>query len=887
MTEGVWDVVTTTYSFEDDKPILYVWARNSTEKRLFQLRNVRPHFYVLPEEVNVALKHSFASVGRTTKDLFGNTVVEIFTEKPQQVGELNRSGDFSKTWEADVRFPLAMMVERGIYGAFSISNNVMTPSEPLYVPQRVGTCDFEVLAPPEIFPDPEVAEYPMISAAWHDSYTDEYHVFVWVASVKVPYVEKKIINKLDLKTKSEFDHEVTFHVSGNEQSMLVDMTTWVASCHFDIVTGWNSNGFDWLTWFNRAEALGKTYPSLRSQLSLKRLSDVYIAYKRGGHIKTFMTRVRSEVQIAGLVLFDGLTSYKKVMVARGELESYSLAYVAEFELGEERVKEQQADVYATANPFVIGCYPLRDVWFTRRIMEKRRVIDYFDKIRKKTGCRLEDAITNSVLFDSYCLHRAHDMGFVLPSKKFNAAIEFGNREAAYEGAVVRQPVAGRHRNIGVVDFSSHYPNSMIGFNMSPETLVTWTSPNGVLAARKIDNTYVPVDATRPMIEVGNGCAFYIDVKGFIPELLEELALERAKYTQQMDVIAADRGTTNDEWDILYWLSFAVKFINTAAYGVFAYAGFRLFLPEMPDSTTFVGRHMMRSGMTYVETKLLTTRMGATFKHDVIYGDTDSFFLTLPSEDSADLEWVADNVNVYLESIAHEFKMTKMPKIKAERVFRVLVLKDAKKRYFGEMAWKDGAAIPRTDPKRFQIKGFEAKRSDSSRFTQRLQKDILEMIVEFRDERDIYKKIKSYIDEIKHLGVMTPLEKWTDYAIPEGISPDTLLLLNSPRTRGARYAFIHYDKLIMQYMKPKLVYVTFPGAMLDGAYYTPTDVISFEDPARVPMMFWEYIDRTTMIEKCIITQLTDILEAVKMDIRRCGYGQTAMTMYVKRIETKVK
>lgn len=837
------DLMTAAYSIQYDKPVLFVWGRNADEKKLFVLRNVKPHFYIPIAERTIAEHLSFVTgFGKTTKDIFGEEVLEVFTQLPKNVGEVRQQETFTKTWEADVLFPLAMMIERGVYGSFDITDGILTPCESLYVPLKVVTLDFEVNAPREIFPDPETADYPMISAAVHNSYGDGWRVFVWTAQSSAQ--SSTTTQHCDI-----VDDNVTYVVFNNEKEFLAALVDYFAEERFDVITGWNSNSFDLLYLYNRCEKLG---------IDIQKLSPIGAVYKRSSFgSKTYMQRARSEILASGVVLFDGLTSYKKVMVARGELESYSLAYVAEYELGLERVKEQQEDLYATNDPIRIGNYPLRDCYYTLSIMKKRRVIDYFDKIRKKTGCRLEDAITNSKLLDSFCLHKAHDKGFVLPSKPKVGVV---TDDVSYEGAIVRAPKPGRHLNIGVIDFTSDYPNAMISCNMSPETYVVGEPTPG-----------------RPFVEVGNGERFYTDKKGFVPELLEELAIERTKYTAEMDKIAIEKGTTCDEWDVLFWLQFAVKFINTAFYGVFAYKAFRLYLLAISASTTFIGRLVLSGGIEYIISELPKIRSD-NFKYDVINADTDGIFVTLPKATPEELDWVAEHVNRYLATIASSMKLTKEPKVKSERIFKSLILKDAKKRYFGEMLWKDGAFIQPDDPGRYQTKGFEAKRSDSSRFTRRVQKTVLQMLCDFKSEKEIYNSVEAFIGELKAGSSKSPESFWVDVGIPKGISSGKIVTLNSPQTRGARYAAVYYDRLVMQFFKPKRLYVNFPGRDVDGKWYEETDEIAFEDISLVPKFFFNYIDWDKMVDKCIYSQLTEILDAVKMNIRNVAHGQTALSRY---------
>lgn len=836
-----YDLITAAYGIQYGRPILYIWGRDSNrEKKLFILKNEKPHFWVPADEASKVAKFPYCQIGETTLDIFGSVVVEIITTLPKQVGEIRRKNVFSRTYEADVLFPQAMLTKRGIYGSFEITDEGrMIPCETINIPLKVATWDLEVLSPPDIFPDPEDAEYPINSVAIWNSYEEFWMVYVFMEGVQHRH-----------HTLVEDDITTHYHIFGNERDMLFDIIEYFEAEAFDVVTGWNSNSFDMLTFFNRCKA---------HRLPVERLSPVGAVYKRSAFTSKTYMKSRSEVQASGIILFDGLTAYKKVMVARGELESYSLAYVAEYELKKERIIERQSDLVARGDVIEIGNYPKRDADWTRMILEKRRVISYFDNIRRLSGCRLEDATINSKILDSYCLHKARDKGFVLPSKpKVPKEYKYKGGDPAYEGAIVRQPIVGRHINVGVVDFSSHYPNAMIGCNMSPETIVREPAED------------------RPYVEVGNGVCFYTDVRGFVPELLEELKIARAYYTDQMDVIAEERGTTCEEWDILYWLQFAVKFINTAFYGVFAYVGFRLYAVEISDSTTYIGRRAMKYGIEYVENVLQDTTF---FAHIVLYGDTDSFFLTLEIADADYLQGIVDKINHELIDLAVEHNMIEGFQIKAERIFKSFILKDAKKKYFGEMVWKDGALIDADDPARFQTKGFAAKRSDSSRFTREVQKDVLIMIAEFKSQKDIIEYLDEAIRELKSINAATGPEKLLEYGVPKGFSSKkSLQKRNDPWARGARYAYLHYDTLILRHYKPKLLYVKFPGKMINNFWWSATEEASFDIPEKFPRFMLEYIDHNRTIEKCVEKKVTPLLEIIGVDWGEIGHGQTSLRRF---------
>ena len=177
---------------------------------------------------------------------------------------------------------------------------------------------------------------------------------------------------------------------------------------------------------------------------------------------------------------------------------------------------------------------------------------------------------------------------------------------------------------------------------------------------------------------------------------------------------------------------------------------------------------------------------------------------------------------------------------------------AKKRYGGIIMWSGGFVKPDSE-EALEIKGFEGKRSDSSALSRDMQKKVIRLFLEGKDEMDL----KVYISDCIHKLESGAYE--LEYVgIPKGLSqPLTAYKTDNPHLRAALYSNKNLGTSFGQADKPKIIYVSSTGI------YQKTDVVAFTRNDDLPKDF--VMDVKTMIEKTIVMKLEHVFDAAGFDI----------------------
>jgi DNA polymerase I len=282
-----------------------------------------------------------------------------------------------------------------------------------------------------------------------------------------------------------------------------------------------------------------------------------------------------------------------------------------------------------------------------------------------TGLPLDQIMAAAVGFrvDSYFIRQAHQVGELVPTKNEQPFF-------TYRGALVLEPETGMHENIVVLDFTSMYPNLMKKYNLSPDTLV---KPD-----EKVSDESVYV-----IPQVGH--RFRKEPDGFYRIVLTSLIEEREAIKRELEK-QASRSTV---YRVLKERERAVKIITNACYGYAGWAGARWYVREVAESATALGR----------ETITKTIEKAKSLELKIIYGDTDSIFVT---NDKPKIDQLLDWVRRTLEL-----------EIRIEREYTRILFTAAMKRYAGLRA--DGA---------LDIVGLEVVRGDWSDIARQVQEDVL-------------------------------------------------------------------------------------------------------------------------------------------------------------------
>ncbi|WP_121742687.1 DNA-directed DNA polymerase [Natronorubrum halophilum] len=841
---------------DEERPIMHVFGRTSEETlEHVQVVGFRPYFYAPtdslerpPEEQYDRLTGSreVGEDGEPYESIRGEKLTKIFGQTPRDVGQVRDEFDH---YEADILFPNRFLIDKDVRSGIRVperradDDSLVVPHDEVEatavdVDPRVNTFDIEVNDRAGF---PEDGEEPIVCLTSHDSYRDEYIMWLYEAPVGDGEIPTEIEDYEPIE--SDIEHEIRSF--DEEEAMLEAFVDYIRETDPDILTGWNFEDFDAPYFLDRLEVLED--PTHDYDLSIDRLSRVDEVWRSnwGGP------------DIKGRVVFDLLYAYQRTVFS--ELDSYRLDAVGEAELGvgKERYAGDIGDLWED-DPTRLLEYNLRDVELCVELDRQQEIVTFWDEVRSFVGCKLEDAPTPGDAVDMYVLHEAYGR-FALPSK--------GQQEAGeeYEGGAVFDPITGVKENVTVLDLKSLYPMCMVTVNASPETRVDPDEYDG--------ETFIA--PTRP-----EPTHFRKEPDGVMREMINELLAEREEKKSQRNQY--DPGTrAYEQYDRQQG---AVKVIMNSLYGVSGWEQFRLYDKEAASAITATGREVIE----------FTESAANEIDYQVAYGDTDSVMLELGQDVSkADALEQSFEIEEYLNERYDDFAREDLNaeehrfQIEFEKLYRRFFQAGTKKRYAGHIIWKEGKDVDDVD-----ITGFEYKRSDIAPITKEVQHRVIEMIVREGDIEGAKEYVNAVIQDVRAGEVSLD-----EIGIPGGIGKrldnyDT----DTAQVRGAKYANLLLGTNFQRGSKPKRLYLkrvdpsfferleaeegfdarTDP---LYGAFKRDPDVICFEYEDQIPDAF--EVDYDTMLEKTLKGPIERILEAldVSWEEVKSGQEQTGLSNFM--------
>ena len=455
----------------------------------------------------------------------------------------------------------------------------------------------------------------------------------------------------------------------------------------DIISGWNSEGYDIPYLVTRTtKILSKNdtrryclWNHLPKQRTFERFGAEQLTY-----------------DLIGRVHVDYMQLYRKYTYE--ERHSYSLDAIAEHELGEKKIQyEGTLDTLYNKDFERFIEYNRQDVALLDRLDRKLKFMDLANQLAHENTVLIPTTMGAVAVTEQAIINHAHKQNLVVPNRTNHT----GNTQAA--GAYVAHPKRGMHEWIGAIDINSLYPSAIRALNMAPETIVgqlrptmtdayitnkievekksfadAWEGlfgtleytavmerrsdveivvdwePNGTdtLSAREVHDLIFA--SGEPWIISANGTIFKYDAKGVIPDLLEFWYSERRQLQAKLKQ-AEENGDKQAEefWDKRQ----LVKKINlNSLYGAILNPGCRFFDKRIGQSTTLTGRSIVKH-MSAKVNEVITGEYDHLGKA-VIYGDTDSVYFsaypTLKEEiDRGLIPWDKDTVITLYDQICEE------------------------------------------------------------------------------------------------------------------------------------------------------------------------------------------------------------------------------------------
>lgn len=360
-----------------------------------------------------------------------------------------------------------------------------------------------------------------------------------------------------LKPYTSKQSNVVYVHCKNERELFVKFLEHFTEEYPDVLSGWNSTGFDVPYIINRCtKILGDEYTNMLSPLK-----NIYFRNFRGNFGKE-----QKRYFIDGISCIDYLDIYKRFCLTLRE--SYKLNAIAELELGEKKVDYGDIDLSTLADTdwekFID--YNIQDVNLLVKLEEKLQYISLLRMLSYVGLTTLEGAMGTLSVINGALTIRARNRGEVIPT-----FIRSGS-EQKNPGAYVAEPKTGFKENIVSFDANSLYPNVMISLNLSPETKVGKigkTIDDKVEVQHVSGKTYELTKAKfnqfidQEQLSITKaGFLFTQKKKGIIPEFLDYYYQARVKVQQELFEYEKELAALDKSDQKYKQIKFTVERLNT-------------------------------------------------------------------------------------------------------------------------------------------------------------------------------------------------------------------------------------------------------------------------------------------------------------------------------------
>ncbi len=741
--------------FDRDNDIIKVVERNKKGEREFRDIPVRHTLYVKDPKG----KHL---------SIYGEAVSRIVCKNTKELRKEMAINSGKTLYEADIN-PIFVC----------LSENYLNQDAPKL---NVAFFDIEVDFDPERgYASPDDAFMPITAIAVHLQWLDT------MVCLAIP--PKTMTMEQAKEAVKEFPNTYLFD---NEAEMLDMFLDLIAEA--DVLSGWNSEGFDIPYTFNRVTKVLSKEDTRRfclfDQLPRKR------EYEKFG-------RTATTYDMIGRVHVDYLELYRKYTYE--ERHSYRLDAIAEYELGERKTQYEGTLDQLYNNDFKTFVeYNRQDCALLDRLDKKLKFLDLANTLAHENTVLLQTTMGAVAVTEQAIINEAHRRGFVVPNRPKMSERE----DTAAAGAYVAYPKEGIQDWVGSLDINSLYPSAIRALNMGPETIIgqlrqtateeflqnqmakgksfaaAWEGVFGSLEYTAVMNQEIGTDITidwedgssdvvsaaevyrlifesnQPWMLSANGTIFTYEKEGIIPGLLKRWYAERKEMQAKLkEAINAGNKIEEEYWDKRQ----LVKKINlNSLYGAILNPGCRFFDKRIGQSTTLTGRQIAKH-MAGKVNEIIAGEYNHVGKA-IIYGDTDSCYFsaykTLKKEiDSGNIPWSKESVVALYDQIGDEVNTTfpqfmldsfHCPKSRGDviKAGREIVgsksLFITKKRYAVLYYDKEGK---RTDvdgkPGKIKAMGLDLKRSDTPEFIQNFLSDVLEMVLTGSTEEQVLEHITHF------------------------------------------------------------------------------------------------------------------------------------------------
>ena len=450
-------------------------------------------------------------------------------------------------------------------------------------------------------------------------------------------------SKVDQSIMPQNDKCVVYDdFNDDEQDMLLDYLSWHSKNYPDVITGWNTNGFDIPYMMRRFENVfsNSKYPKSFSPLGQYTIKEVGEPENPNNP-----NSQRIEVRVNGIAQLDELLLYRDKFIVKGALGGgYNLSNVAQVELGSDKIQfDGSFKEFYTDNWDLFYAYNVRDVSLVVDLEKKLRLIDL---ARQIIGYglvpdyeRCYGAISYSV-GSVYNFTKKHK-GLIFPTYSRHADADVVTK---FEGAYVFDTVPGFYdKGIAVADAASLYPSVIRATNISPETYVGRLDSKSLNAKAPEDEVviHLPSGGIQKITKAGldklveERCILTKNDTLFIKPSIKSgiLAEWCAHYfalrnvAKQGEIVARNKG---DEATaaLLHVKNTGLKLLLNSLYGIMGSKYCPFFSTDLAQTVTRQGRFCNMSIDKYLRSELTRIFNIAPNYKILPGGDTDSVFINI-------------------------------------------------------------------------------------------------------------------------------------------------------------------------------------------------------------------------------------------------------------------
>jgi DNA polymerase I len=498
----------------------------------------------------------------------------------------------------------------------------------------------------------------------------------------MPDAKKDPIIIISIKTNLE--EKVLTASDDSDKTLIKEFIKYVKDYDPDVIVGYNQDGFDWPYINERAKKHKIKLNVCRDGTSpMFSKGGLQRKVKLIGRLDVDLFQVaQRDVDGVKIKSLDNVADFLGVM-KKGERVNIPGADIHEY--WEDETRRETLIQYAKDD--VVSTFGLAEEMLPLQYEFTRMVHEPTDNVSKMGRGRQ---------VESYLAYTAFEYGELIPSR--------GGETETYLGGFVFPPVKGIHKNVASLDFSAMYPSIMITYNISPDTV-----------CKDCNEECYP-----PAPDVGH--CFKKSPEGFFTRILRSLVQHRSALKKKL----ALTDKKDESYKILDMRQKTIKILTNAFYGYTGWAQAKWYRRECAEATSAWGRYFIKKANDIAEA------MGL----EVLYGDTDSLFVTL--RDGGDLQAI---IKDFIKRVKEELPLD----MDVDNLYKVIFFTESKKRYAGL-----------TSKGEIVVRGLEVRRGDWCELAKELQSEVIRMILDEENPENAVRFVKDTIEELKDGKV--PLDK---------------------------------------------------------------------------------------------------------------------------------